>query len=342
MAEVHAKRTKGEVWFAYDGDCPICTVAAEALQIRDAVGTLHLVNAREDRSHPLIREINERGFDLDEGMVIKYGGNCYHGEEALRMMALLGSSNGWFNRANALLIRSPSIANICYPLMRGSRSLLLRLMGVGKIRNLQHRTAARQPIFQPVFGSDWCKLPKVMRDHYAVCPNSNDMVVVKGVLDIKVSPFVGLMSRLSRMLVSRSGDKIPVTVIFTSGKDSADFVYDRIFHYPDGDERFLSRMTHVGGDELIEFIGFGIGWKTAFKWDGSKVILSHCGYVWRIFGVHIPIPLSLIIGRGEAEEVPIADNEFEMWAHARHPWFGNSFAYSGPFEVVEVKCDEAF
>ncbi len=100
-------------------------------------------------------------------------------------------------------------------------------------------------------------------------------------------------------------------------------------------------MMHVGGNELIEFMRFGIGWKTAFTWDGSKVILSHRGYVWRFLDVHIPIPLFLIIGRGEAEEVPIEENEFEMWAHARHPWFGNCFAYAGLFKAVEVKCAEA-
>ena len=52
MAKIDQKTIKGEVWFAYDGHCPICTHAAHALQIRKSAGTLRLVNARENPSHP--------------------------------------------------------------------------------------------------------------------------------------------------------------------------------------------------------------------------------------------------------------------------------------------------
>ena len=58
------------VWFVYDGDCPICTHAAHALKIKETYGSLHLLNAREKQSHPLIDEINKQCLDLDEGMVI--------------------------------------------------------------------------------------------------------------------------------------------------------------------------------------------------------------------------------------------------------------------------------
>jgi predicted DCC family thiol-disulfide oxidoreductase YuxK len=128
-------QTEG-VWFAYDGDCPICNTAAHTLRIRQAVGELHLVNARVERGHPLVMEINRRNIDLDEGMVIKYRDVFYHGRDALHFMALFGSNSGWFNRTNAILFKSKTLARLCYPGMRGVRNLLLRLKGVPKIRNL--------------------------------------------------------------------------------------------------------------------------------------------------------------------------------------------------------------
>lgn len=124
------------IWFVYDGECPICQTAAAAFKIREAVGTLHLVNARADFAHPVLGEVNAAALDLDLGMVIKYGGTLYHGADALQMMALLGSNTGWFNRINALLFKNKTIARISYPFMRTARNLAIGMKGSGKIRNL--------------------------------------------------------------------------------------------------------------------------------------------------------------------------------------------------------------
>ncbi len=129
--------TEGDVWFVYDGDCPVCSIAASALRIRKAVGGLHLVNAREDKDHPLMAEIKARGLDLDEGMVIKFQDSYYHGADALHVMALLGTGQGWFNRMNACLFRSPTLSKLCYPFLRACRNLAIRLKGVPKLRNLE-------------------------------------------------------------------------------------------------------------------------------------------------------------------------------------------------------------
>jgi predicted DCC family thiol-disulfide oxidoreductase YuxK len=125
-----------EIWFVYDGECPICQTAARAFKIRKAVGTLHLVNARSDLAHPVLAEVNLAALDLDQGMVIKYGGTLYHGADALQMMALLGSNTGWLNRINALLFKNKTIARISYPFMRAARNLAIAIKGRGKIRNL--------------------------------------------------------------------------------------------------------------------------------------------------------------------------------------------------------------
>lgn len=131
-----SQEIKGDVWFIYDGDCPICTIAANALAIRKAVGNLHLINAREETNHPLMQEVRDKGLNLDEGMVIKFQNTCYHGADALHVMALLGTGQGWFNHMNYWLFRSKKLSKLLYPSMRAVRNFLIRLKGTGKINNL--------------------------------------------------------------------------------------------------------------------------------------------------------------------------------------------------------------
>lgn len=128
-----------EVWFVYDGDCPICQLGASMYKVRQSAGILHTVDARTEADHPVMREVNLAGLNLDEGMVIKYQGALYHGEAALQIMAQLGADVGVFNRLNTALFKSKTVARKSYPLMRAARDVLLKLRGVKKIGNLDGR-----------------------------------------------------------------------------------------------------------------------------------------------------------------------------------------------------------
>lgn len=328
------------VWFVYDGECPVCSYAAHALRIKQSVGDLVLVNARDNAGHPLVREVTEAGLDLDDGMVMKLHGELYHGDDALHMMAMLGSKSGWFNRTNALLFRSRRLAHLCYPPMRAGRNLLLRLNDVDKISNLTPERPG-EPIFKQILRENWDALPKVMRDHYAVRPYSNDKVTVRGTLDVAVSPLAALLARTTGMLIAQSGKDVPVTVTFRSGPTSAAFRFDREFSFPGQKPvHFRSRMERVSDNILIEFMRFGIGWKFAFDWRDGKITLDHRGYIWRIFGITLPIPGELLLGKGAAEETPLTEQSFAMWTHTKHRLFGKMFGYAGTFEVTEVSCPE--
>lgn len=191
------------------------------------------------------------------------------------------------------------------------------------------------PIFQSIFGEAWNQLPPVMHKHYAVRPNSDDVVTVEGKLNVEASLPIKLAGKCFGILVPASGKDVPVTVTFTCGKSSNAFNFDRVFHYPNRKPyHFRSSMIAVDGNELIEVMRFGFGWHCAYDWDGEKVILSHRGYVWRIGGRNIPLPLGWLIGTGYAEETPLSDDTFSMWTHTKHLLFGETFRYSGTFRVV--------
>jgi len=78
-------------------------------------------------------------------------------------------------------------------------------------------------------------------------------------------------------------------------------------------------------------MSFGIGWRMHYFYDGKKIVMQHKGYVWRVFGLNIPIPFVIFIGKGHAEEEVIDDNSYRITMTIAHPWFGTMYSYSGNF-----------
>lgn len=127
-----------EFLLIYDKQCPFCDHYCRLVRIRAAVGTLRLVNARETGAEvaDLMAEITAAGLDIDQGMVLKMGERLYCGAEAIRVLALLSSRSGLFNRLNYWIFRSKRLSAVLYPLLRACRNLVLRLMGRTRINNL--------------------------------------------------------------------------------------------------------------------------------------------------------------------------------------------------------------
>lgn len=118
----------------YDKDCPACNAYCQLVRIRQSVGELTLVNAREDST--ILRELTAQGLDIDQGMVLKMGDKLYYGSDAIYMLSLLSSRSGLFNRLNYHLFKSRKVANWLYPVLRACRNMLLKLLRKRKINNL--------------------------------------------------------------------------------------------------------------------------------------------------------------------------------------------------------------
>lgn len=129
------KNSQDQVWFVYDGKCPICQGASNAFALKKTLGTLNLIDARTQQDHVVMKEIQELGLNLDEGMVIKFNDNIYHGSDALHIMALIGTNSGIFNRLNYLLFRSKTMSKICYPIFKSARNFVLWVSGISKIND---------------------------------------------------------------------------------------------------------------------------------------------------------------------------------------------------------------
>jgi predicted DCC family thiol-disulfide oxidoreductase YuxK len=118
----------------YDRACPVCEAYCRMVRIRDAAGSLRLVNARD--AVPVMDEITASGLDIDQGMVLKVGSVLYYGADAMHALALISSRSGVFNRLNYWVFCSETRSRLLYPVFRALRNLLLKALGRRRINNL--------------------------------------------------------------------------------------------------------------------------------------------------------------------------------------------------------------
>ena len=122
-----------ELLLVYDHECPVCNNYCQVLRIRESVGKLTIVNARNDSE--VMGEITNQGLDIDQGMVLKMGNKLYYGSDAIHTLALISSRSGIFNRLNYWLFKSKTLSRIFYPVLRLLRNILLKMLGKTKINN---------------------------------------------------------------------------------------------------------------------------------------------------------------------------------------------------------------
>ncbi|HNO76143.1 MAG TPA: DCC1-like thiol-disulfide oxidoreductase family protein [Nitrosomonas mobilis] len=123
-----------EILLVYDRECPACNAYCQVVNIRESVGDLRIVDAREDSE--VMKEITSQGLDIDQGMVLKMGGQLYYGADAIHALALIGSRSGILNRMNYWMFKSKTASSVLYPILRFCRNLLLKILGKTKINNL--------------------------------------------------------------------------------------------------------------------------------------------------------------------------------------------------------------
>jgi predicted DCC family thiol-disulfide oxidoreductase YuxK len=115
----------------YDGDCIFCRNYVRLLKLRETMGGVTLLNARETG------KVSELGFEpesLNDGMIIIFDGKVYKGADAVHRMALLTTSNSFFNRLNRVVFRHRVLAVALYPFLRLGRRLWLLIDGKDLIR----------------------------------------------------------------------------------------------------------------------------------------------------------------------------------------------------------------
>lgn len=195
------------------------------------------------------------------------------------------------------------------------------------------------PIFHTIFGESWEALPPVLKKHYANRPRSLDKVTFAGFLNIHISLIARLLSpllHLTKTLVPYAAKNVPVTVHFQSELNTSNYAFNRTFHIPTKKPyNFCSYIVPQQGNQIIEYMPIGIGWRANYLYDGKKVRLEHCGYVLKLFGKIISLPITWLVGKGYAEEEAIDEFCFRMAMEIKHPLFGTIYGYNGAFKIID-------
>jgi predicted DCC family thiol-disulfide oxidoreductase YuxK len=116
----------------YDGYCPFCRNYVRMLRLREAVGSVRLVNAR-NCDDLVVRDLKKRGLDLNEDMAVLFRGQLYRGGDAMSLIARFSEGRGPLGQLNSWLLSEPRRAKLLYPFLRFGRKLTLTLLGRGSI-----------------------------------------------------------------------------------------------------------------------------------------------------------------------------------------------------------------
>ena len=124
--------TDSELIIVYDGKCPFCSSYVRLIRLRETIGSVRLLDAREQTVE--VNALWEGGYDLDQGMAMIHNGRVLYGPDCLYGLALLSTPSGIFNRMNAMLLSHPAMSRAVYPLLKVGRTIALWLLGRGRLR----------------------------------------------------------------------------------------------------------------------------------------------------------------------------------------------------------------
>jgi predicted DCC family thiol-disulfide oxidoreductase YuxK len=123
---MRADINRDDNWLLYDGECPFCSRYVQRIKLLEAIGPIRLIDARDNTAEA--HTVRKAGLEIDDGMVLNFNGQLYHGDDCLHRLALLSTSIGLFNRINASMFRSQTMSRLCYPILRACRNLTLRIL----------------------------------------------------------------------------------------------------------------------------------------------------------------------------------------------------------------------
>lgn len=123
--------TPKDSYLIYDGECPFCSAYVRMSRLQETIPSFRLIDARDNG--PEVQAARKAGHVIDDGMLLMFEGQAFHGADAMTRLALLSSSSGVLNRLNFYIFRNHALSSALYPILRAGRNLTVRLLGVSKL-----------------------------------------------------------------------------------------------------------------------------------------------------------------------------------------------------------------
>ncbi len=194
-------------------------------------------------------------------------------------------------------------------------------------------------LFEQALGSAWQQLHPTVRRHYDLKPGGE--LLLRGEMSevfhsLWVKPFI-LFGRLFGALVPYRGKDVPVEVYNLCQPGSIALHFRRTFFFPNRKPYpFVSRMEHLSGNEIVEFVRLGLGIRMKLSVSDGALCYATNGYLWRLGPLRLTLPDWFFFGSGVIIERGISDDEIGLEFTLTHPLFGKSFRYAGQFQIVDA------
>ena len=115
--------------FIFDGECPFCNHFAELLEIKSQIKDITVIDGRKNPE--LIKELLDKGFNLDNGAILLNKNKIFHGSEAINTICnQIKNPSGNLIRILSIIFKSKKRTNFLFPSLLIARRLTLIAKGV--------------------------------------------------------------------------------------------------------------------------------------------------------------------------------------------------------------------
>ena len=115
--------------FIFDGECPFCNHFAELLELRSKVNNLSILDARKNPK--LVKDLLNKGFDIDQGAVLLTEDKIFHGHEAINKICnQIISPSSKLLKILTMIFKSSKRTKLIFPFLVTARRFALISKGV--------------------------------------------------------------------------------------------------------------------------------------------------------------------------------------------------------------------
>lgn len=194
------------------------------------------------------------------------------------------------------------------------------------------------PVTRRALGADWEKLHETVRRHYDLAPGADHSLTLTGRMEqiehsLWAKPFI-LVGRVFGALVPYRGRDVAVEVCNHTRPHSPAMFWHRTFRFHNRPPCvFQSRMEHLAGNEIVEFVRFNLGICMHLSAEDGALCYTSNGYLWRLGPFNLRIPDWLLFGTARIIEYGADGDTIMIDFTIRHPLWGDTFGYTGSFQL---------
>ena len=115
--------------FIYDGKCPFCNQFAGLIELKSKIKNIQIIDGRKNLE--LIKELFEKGYDIDKGAILLKDDDILHGADAINTICKqVRNPTNTLLKLLSTVFKSKKRTNLFFPLLIRARRFALISKGI--------------------------------------------------------------------------------------------------------------------------------------------------------------------------------------------------------------------